>query len=86
MLAYFETCLARGVKAVDAKAVGYITRIVGLTLEARGINLALGAGCIVGDIANSKDKMDADAAIDTLEADNIPTHSRYDNKQSCSVV
>lgn len=86
MLAYFETCLARGVKAVDAKAVGYITRIVGLTLEARGINLALGGRCIVGDIdSSSNDNMD-DAPGDTLEAANKNTHSRYDNKQSCFEV
>ena len=47
MQQYFESCLARGVEAAQAKSLGYISRIVGLTLEARGINLPLGGRCMV---------------------------------------
>lgn len=49
MQQYFEDCLARGVQAAEAKSLGYISRIVGLTLEARGINLPLGGRCIVSE-------------------------------------
>ena len=49
MLDYFSTRLARGIDPVIPRAVGYIARVVGLTLEARGINLPLGARAIVAD-------------------------------------
>tara|TARA_S200000501_G_scaffold372549_1_gene417762 strand:+ start:3179 stop:4594 length:1416 start_codon:yes stop_codon:yes gene_type:complete len=50
MLSYFTDRLASGVPEVKAHAVGHISRVVGLSLEAVGLNLALGARCQV--IAN----------------------------------
>ena len=47
MLSYFSNCLASGMPHVKAYAVGHISRIVGLSLEAVGLNLALGARCQV---------------------------------------
>lgn len=49
MLDYFNRCLSDGIEPAKPVAVGYIARVVGLTLEARGINLALGARCLVDD-------------------------------------
>ena len=49
MLDYFNRCLSDGVEPAKPVAIGYIVRVVGLTLEARGINLALGARCLVDD-------------------------------------
>ena len=49
MLDYFNRCLSDGVEPAKPVAIGYIARVVGLTLEARGINLALGARCLVDD-------------------------------------
>jgi len=49
MLNYFNRCLSDGIEPAKPLAVGYIARVVGLTLEARGINLALGARCLVED-------------------------------------
>ena len=47
--AFFSQALDRGVKPATAKAIGYVSRVVGLTLEARGINLPLGARAMVHD-------------------------------------
>ena len=49
MLDYFNRCLSDGIEPAKPVAVGYIARVVGLTLEARGINLALGSRCLVED-------------------------------------
>ena len=49
MFDYFNRCLSDGIEQAKPVAVGYIARVVGLTLEARGINLALGARCLVDD-------------------------------------
>ena len=49
MFDYFNRCLNEGIEPVKPLAVGYIVRVVGLTLEARGINLALGSRCLVDD-------------------------------------
>ena len=47
MLSYFADRLASGVPEVKAHAVGHISRVVGLSLEAVGLNLAVGARCQV---------------------------------------
>lgn len=47
MLSYFADRLASGVPEVKAHAVGHISRVVGLSLEAVGLNLAMGARCQV---------------------------------------
>ena len=47
MLSYFNDRLASGVPEVKAYAVGRISRVVGLSLEAVGLNLALGSRCQV---------------------------------------
>ena len=49
MLDYFNRCLSEGVAPAKPVAVGYIARVVGLTLEARGIHLAIGSRCLVDD-------------------------------------
>jgi len=49
MFDYFNRCLSDGIAPAKPVAIGYIARVVGLTLEARGINLALGARCLVDD-------------------------------------
>ena len=47
MLSYFADRLAFGVPEVKAHAVGHISRVVGLSLEAVGLNLGMGARCQV---------------------------------------
>ncbi len=48
MLAYFRCCQQRLAQtSIAPLAIGSVTRVVGLTLEARGINVALGARCLI---------------------------------------
>lgn len=58
--AFFSEALDRGVKPATAKAIGYVSRVVGLTLEARGINLPLAARAMVHD-ASRVSEVDARA-------------------------
>ena len=51
MYEHFSALVSQEISAPQAKAVGYVTRVVGLTLEARGINVALGSRCRVEQAA-----------------------------------
>ena len=48
MLTYFDGLSQQSTPSARPVAVGVITRVVGLTLEARGVNVPIGTRCLVG--------------------------------------